>query len=167
MITTSANFAGLGIGALMAGVLAEYFLWPLHLSFVVYLLALFAIGALVSRTPETVRQPAHSLRQISLRPRFSVPSAIRIQFIAPAVTGFGTMALVGFYAALVPSILAQQLHETNHAVAGALFFELAAVVAGAIVVTAQQTSRTAMLWALGLMLPSVALVVLAQVIGST
>jgi hypothetical protein len=150
----------------MAGLLAEYAPWPLHLSFIVYLVALFAIGILVSFTPETIRQPVHSLRQVSMRPPLSVPSAIRSQFIAPAVTGFGAMALVGFYAALVPSILAEQLHETNHAVAGALFFELAVVVSGTIMVTRHVPSRTAMLLALGLMPPSVALIVLAQVAGS-
>jgi MFS family permease len=166
MIATSANFVGLGIGALIAGLLAEYAPWPLQLSFVVYVLALLAIGILVSLTPETIQQPARSLQRVSMRPRLSVPSAIRAQFIAPAVTGFGAMALVGFYAALVPSILAEQLHETNHAVAGALFFELAAVVAGTIVATRHLSSRLAMLWALVLMLPSVALVVLAQVLGS-
>ena len=34
------------------------------------------------------------------------------------------MALVGFYAAIGPTVLAQDLHVANHAVAGALFFEL-------------------------------------------
>lgn len=165
-IATSANFVGLGGGALVAGLLAEYAPWPLHLSFVIYLLVLLAVGILVSLTSETVQHPIRGLRQISMQPRFGVPGAVRMQFIAPAVTGFGAMALVGFYAALVPSILAEQLHETNHAIAGALFFELAAVVAGSIVVTRHLSSRTAMLWALGLMLPSLALVVLAQVAGS-
>jgi len=42
-------------------------------------------------------------------------------------------ALVGFYAALAPSVLAQELHEPDHAVAGALFFGLANVLAGSIV----------------------------------
>jgi sugar phosphate permease len=95
-----------------------------------------------------------------------VPSNIRAQFVAPAVTGFGAMALVGFYAALAPTVLADQLHQTSHAVAGAIFLELAAVVAASIVATQSLSSRAAMLWGLALMPPSVALVVAAQLEGS-
>jgi MFS family permease len=76
------------------------------------------------------------------------------------------MALVGFYAALAPSLLAEQLHETNHAVAGAVFFELAAVVAASIVATQSLSSRFAMLLALALMPPSVGLLVSAQIAAS-
>jgi MFS family permease len=101
-----------------------------------------------------------------MRPRLGVPRDIRAQFVAPAVTGFGAMALVGFYAALAPSLLAEQLHETSHAAAGAIFLELAVVVAVSIVATKSLSSRTAMLWALALMIPSVALLVSAQIMGS-
>jgi predicted MFS family arabinose efflux permease len=165
IIATSTNFAGLGLGALVAGILAEYAPWPLHLTFIVYLAALLVIGVLIWFTRETITEPS-GLENVSLRPRLSVPSSLRAQFVAPAVTGFGTMALVGFYAAIAPSILASELHETNHAVAGALVFELAAVVSAVIVATHKLPSRTAMLWALGFMIPSVAMVVAAQVVGS-
>jgi len=86
--------------------------------------------------------------------------------VAPAVTGFGSMALVGFYAALAPSLLADQLHVTNHAIAGAIFLELAVFVAGAIYVTRSLSSRSTMLLALALMPPSVALIVAAQLLAS-
>jgi MFS family permease len=85
--------------------------------------------------------------------------------VAPAVTGFDAMALVGFYAALAPSVLVEHLHETSHAAAGALFFELAIVASGTIVATQEVPSRTAMLWALALMIPSVALLIAAQLAG--
>ncbi|WP_245500011.1 hypothetical protein [Mesorhizobium sp. M4B.F.Ca.ET.089.01.1.1] len=101
-----------------------------------------------------------------MRPRLSVPADIRAAFVAPAVTGFGAMALVGFYAALAPSILAQQLHVTNHAEAGALFFELSMVAAATILLTVRLSSRITMQAALALMIPTVALVVAAQVYAS-
>jgi MFS family permease len=166
VIATSANFVGLGIGALVSGMLAEYAPLPLRLSFVVYLAMLAAVAAMVWFTCETVSRPAPNLADLSMRPRLSVPPAIRTKFVAPAVTGFGAMALVGFYAALAPSLLAEQLHETSHATAGAIFLELAVVVAASIVATKSLSSRLAMLWALVLMLPSVALVVAAQMAGS-
>ncbi len=101
-----------------------------------------------------------------MRPSLSVPAEIRAPFVAPAVTGFGTMALVGFYAALAPSILALELHASNHALAGALLFELAIVASATIVATRRLSSRAAMLSALGLMIPTVALIVAAQIMGS-
>ena len=166
VIATGSNFIGLGIGALSAGILAEYMKWPLQLPFVLYLVALVAVTALVAFAPETVTRPQRSMKQISIKPRVSVPSEIRTKFVAPAVTGFGAMALVGFYAALAPTLLANQLHITNHAVAGAVFLKLAIVVAGTIVATQRLASRTAMLTALALMLPSVAALVAAQLATS-
>ena len=166
VIATATNFLGLGVGALTAGVLAEYLPSSLRLPFIVYLLALVAVSALVWSTVETVSRPASNIGQISMRPRLSVPSEIRAQFVAPAVTGFGALALVGFYAALAPSLLADQLHEASHAAAGAVFLELAVAVAGSIVVTMSLSSRLAMLWSLALMIPSVALLVSAQIAGS-
>ena len=44
VIATSANFLGLGLGALMSGMLAEYAPSPLRLSFIVYLLMLVAVS---------------------------------------------------------------------------------------------------------------------------
>jgi MFS family permease len=160
-IATSANFMGLALSALAAGVLAQYAPWPLHLPFIAYLAVLIVVTALIWRTQETVAR-TRSINKVSLRPAVSVPASIRKQFVAPAVTGFGAMALVGFYAAIAPTVLAQDLHESSHAVAGALFFELALVVSAVIVVTQSLSSRTAMLLGLGLMVPSVALVVAAQ-----
>lgn len=165
VIATSTNFLGLGCGALVSGLLAQYEPWPLRLVFIVFLVALVVVTILVWRTPETIAKPG-GVNQISMRPQLSVPQEIRARFVAPAVTGFGAMALVGFYAALAPSILAQQLHETNHAVAGALFFELAIVAAVSIVVLKQVQSSKVMLAALALMVPSVLLVVAAQMLAS-
>jgi MFS family permease len=166
VIATSANFIGLGVAALIAGVLAEYLPWPLHLPYIVYLLILAAVTVLVLMVPETVTRSRLSIRNVSIHPRISVPPEIRTQFVAPAVTGFGAMALVGFYAALAPSLLANELHVTNHAIAGAIFLELAVFVSGAILVTRSLSSRTSMLLALVLMLPSVALIVAAQLATS-
>ncbi|MER9841388.1 MFS transporter [Mesorhizobium australicum] len=165
VIATSTNFVGLGFGALVSGLLAQFEPWPLRLVFIVYLAALAVVTILVWRTRETVTKPG-GLGKVSMRPRLSVPAQIRSRFVAPAVTGFGAMALVGFYAAVAPSILAQQLHEANHAVAGALFFELAMVAALSIVALARMGSSKAMLAALALMIPSAVLVVAAQMLAS-
>jgi MFS family permease len=166
VIATSANFVGLGVAALIAGVMAEYLPWPLQLPYIVYLLILVAVTALVLMVPETVARSRPSIRDVSIHPRISVPGEIRTQFVAPAVAGFGSMALVGFYAALAPSLLANELHVTSHAIAGAIFLELAVVVCATILATRSLSSRSSMLIALALMLPSVALIVAAQLATS-
>jgi hypothetical protein len=123
-----------------------------------------AAAAVVWFTQETVRDPDPS--RLELRPKLSLPPEIRAHFVAPAITGFGLMALVGFYAALMPSILSHDLSIKNHAAAGALLFELATVVALVIVATQKLESRTSMMWSLALMIPAAAAVAAAQVSGS-
>lgn len=164
MIGTSSNFLGLGLASLVSGALAQYAPWPLHLSYVVYLVVLAVVAALVWSTQETVqdRDPG----RIEWRPNLSLPREIRTQFVAPAITGFGLMALVGFYAALMPTILSHDLQIKNHAAAGALFFELAVVVAVVIVATRNLESRTSMLWSLALMIPAAGSIVAAQASAS-
>jgi MFS family permease len=166
LVTTSANFLGLAIGSLLSGTLAEYAPWPLHLPFAVYLVTLAVIGILIARTRETVARPVRSLGGITLRPRLGVPRDIRARFIAPAVTAFGTFALFGFYAALAPTVLIESLHQTNRAIGGAVVFELAAIAAATVVMTRTMASRRAMLSGLVLLLPSLALLVIAQALGS-
>ena len=163
-ITTSSNFLGLAIGSSSAGLLAEYEPWPLQLPFVVYLFVLAILVIFIAHTRETVAR-SRGLDVLQW-PRLGVPAGLRAPFIAPAVTVFGAMALVGFYAALIPSILAENLGETSHAVAGLVVGSLMLIVSITIVVTRNVTSRSAMLAGLALMLPSVALLVAAQAEGS-
>jgi MFS family permease len=165
-ITTSSNFLGLASGSSLAGLLAQYEPWPLQLPFVIYLLALAILAILVARTHETVVGHSKHLRAVLQRPRLGVPAGLRAQFIAPAVTVFGAMALVGFYAALIPSILAENLGQTSHAVAGLVVGALMLVVSITIVVTRHATSRTAMLAGLALLPPGLALLVVSQAGGS-
>jgi MFS family permease len=165
-ISTSSNFVGLGIGALVAGYLADYEPRPLVLPFLVYLIMLIVVLALIWFSQETVPQHGSGLSEFSFTPQLSVPRKIRAAFIAPAIAGFGAMALVGFYAALAPSILAEQLHVTSHLVAGVILFELAFVVSVSILMTQRLAARTSMLLALLLTVPSVALVVTAQALAS-
>jgi hypothetical protein len=53
-----------------------------------------------------------------------VPRQIRRRFIPPAIAAFATFSVLGFYMALIPSLLAQSLQNRNHAVAGIIVAEL-------------------------------------------
>jgi MFS family permease len=164
-LATGSNFLGIALAPLAAGLLADFAPWPLELPFASYLAVVAITAALVLRTRETVavRKP---LREVSLWPRIGIPRDIRAAFVAPGLAGAAAMALIGFYAALAPSLLAESLHLKSHTLAGAVVCELGLMVAAAILFTRNVSGRRAMTWALWLMLPSVALIVVSQAYGS-
>lgn len=166
-IATAANFIGLAVGPLLAGVLAQFAFWPLQLSYLVYLALLTAIGAAIFLVPETVKNPTRLLRDVSLRPRLGVPKQIRVAFLSPAVTAFVTFALIGFYAALIPSLLRESLHQTTPVVAGTVVFLLFLAATLIVVVTGKLSGQTAVLWGLVLLPPSLGLLLTAEVVKST
>jgi MFS family permease len=86
--------------------------------------------------------------------------------VPPAVTAFCTFAFIGFYAALAPSLMAHKLHQTNHALGGAVVGELFVVAALANFVASRLPSRTAMLAGLAVQLPALALIVAADALAS-
>lgn len=165
-IATVANYTGLALGALMAGLLGAFAPWPLRLSYCAYLVLLLAIVIAIMFAPETVRNPESRIGSLSLRPRLGVPQKIRLGFVPPAVTAFAVFALMGFYAALIPNLLSQSMHQSSPAVAGAVVAELCAVAAIAVIVTGKLSSRTAMLSGLGLLVPSLWLLVAAEWVHS-
>ena len=161
-VATAANFFGIVAGPILAGVLAQYAPWPTRLSFVAYLALLIAVAIAVSQARETVDAEGGELE---LTPRLGVPKGKRVVFIPPAVSVFGAMALVGFYAALIPSVV-EALGQTNLAVGGAIASLMFLAGAVTILATRKASSRMAMLWGLGLMAPSVALLAGAQAVRS-
>jgi MFS family permease len=161
-VASAGNLAGLGLGAIIAGLLAQYGPWPLRTSYVVYLVILVAMTILTRVPPEGVRQVVHRTSELALRPRIGVPRAIRLAFIAPAAMAFTTFALGGFYAALTPGVLSQSLHQHNPAVAGglvALFFGVGALAAA---ITGKLGARPALLLATATLLIGLGLLVAAE-----
>jgi MFS family permease len=161
-VASAANLAGLALGPLMAGMLAQLAPWPLRLSYIVYLAMLLVIGAIIPAVPETVRTPTRRLGDLSLRPRLGVPKEIRLPFLPPAVTAFATFALIGFYAALIPTLLVQSLHRPEAVISGSVVFELFLVATVVATLTRKLGSRAAMLIGLALLPPSLALLVAAE-----
>lgn len=162
LFSAAANAFGFALGPLAAGLLAQYAADPTVTPFYAYLPLLAAVGALVAFTRETVDAKGRRLNWSSLRPRVGVPKEIAAQFTAPAITCFGTFALVGFYGALIPTILKETLHVSAPAVGGVVVFEIA-FVAGIVTLAAREVeSRMAMLSALGTLFPCIALLLWAQ-----
>jgi hypothetical protein len=166
VLASTANLAGIAIGPLLAGLLAQYAPAPLRTTFVVYLMLLVFVAWRVTCLPETVPEPIARLRDVSFRPRFGVPRTIRRTFVAPALAAFATFALGGYYAALAPTLLADDLGITNSALAGTIVAEFFAVAALAVPATRTVQSYRAMQAGLVLLLPSVGLLLLAQIQAS-
>jgi MFS family permease len=109
-LSAGATLAGLGLGPLVAGILAEYAPAPLILPFLLLLLLGIVAAAIAWHLPETVKRPVRAWSKLLLQPRVGVPRAIVPAFLAPAITAFATFSLLGFYSALAPSLLQQVLH---------------------------------------------------------
>jgi MFS family permease len=158
LVATTANMGGLGLGPLLAGLLAQYAPQPTVLPFVVQLglVAVAGLGLLV--VPETVTdRSALSLRFHG----FGIPEAGRAEFIAAGFAGFAAFSLLGLFSSLVPTFLSGVLHDTSHAVAGAVVFLAFAVAAVTQVAGSRLPSRPVMLAGLGLFLAALALIVAA------
>jgi sugar phosphate permease len=133
---------------------------------VIYLAALVLIAAAIIHAPETLDSPVATVQEISLRPRLGVPKQIRSAFISPAVTAFAILSLVGFYSALVPGLLSQDLQQKSPAVSGMVVFGLFIVAAITAATTQKSKSRTSMMAGLALLPPSLALLIGSQVAHS-
>jgi MFS family permease len=164
-ISAAANLFGCAAGPLLGGLVAQFAFWPLRLPFYIYLGGLLAVGGAILFAPETVAKPV-ALRNVSLKPRLGVPRDIWLPFVSPAVTGFATFSLIGFYSALIPGLLGTGLHLHAPAISGAVVCELFGIAGITIFATGRLGSQTTMFGALALLLPSVWLLVGAEVFKS-
>jgi MFS family permease len=156
LTSTTVNTFGLGLGPLLAGLLAQYAPQPTVLPYLVQLglVAVAGLGLLV--VPETVSErSALSLRFHGL----GIPRAGRAEFIAAGVAGFAAFSLLGLFSALVPTFLIGVLHDTSHATAGTVVFLVFAVAACTQLAGFRLPSRPVMLAGLTVFLAALALVV--------
>ncbi|MGH3349995.1 MAG: MFS transporter [Nocardioides sp.] len=122
VVATAANIGGLGLGPLVAGVLAEWAPRPLYTPYAVFAF-LMVLGLLaVVAAPETVDtdQPGWTYRPQRVR----VPADARGAYFAAGMASFVAFAMFGFFTSLVPSFLAGELDLRSHAVAGAVGFSI-------------------------------------------
>jgi len=156
------NLGGLGLGTLLAGLIADYARSPLRTPFVVDLVLLVpaVIGMLV--TPETVERKAFRFRLQRLR----VPAEVRTVFIRGATAGFGSFAVAGVFSSVAPVFLATILGRTSHALAGGLVFILfSASIVGQLLVS-RLSDRRALISGCALLVGGAGLLALALGIES-
>lgn len=116
-VTGVALIAGLGAGAVGAGLLVEYAPDPLHLVYWVLIIVFALALALTPFIPDSVEHTPGAMQ--SLRPQIGVPQAARTTFVALAPSLIATWALGGFYLSLGP-LLAVSLLERDSRIAGGL-----------------------------------------------
>jgi hypothetical protein len=126
LLSTAANLGGLGLGALVSGLLAQFVSAPLGTVYVVILAALAVAILAVAVTPETWRRPEP--RPAYRLGRVAVPAAARGQFFAATGAAAIAFAGLGLFTGLAGVLLIETLHRTSLALAGATVF---AVFAGA------------------------------------
>ena len=97
-----------GLGPLLAGVLAEYAGWKTHLVFVVYLVLLVLALLAVALVPETVADRHRPRLRVQ---RLVVPHGDPRAVLSAALAMFSAFAVVGLFVSLVPSFLGHELHR--------------------------------------------------------
>jgi MFS family permease len=162
LVAVIVNVGGLGLGTLLAGLLADHARSPLRVPFLVDLVLLVPAIVGLLLIPETVPR-----RRLQLRlQRLSVPAEVRSVFIRGGAAGFGSFAVAGVFSSIAPAFLASVLGETSHTLAGAVVFILfSASVLGQLVVS-RLSDRQALLWGCVLLALGVGLLALALGIES-
>jgi len=119
LAATAANLGGLGLGPLVAGLLAQYAGDPLQVPYLVFEALMLAGLAGLAVVPETVRRPE---RRPRYRQRVSVPAEQRPLCYAAGAAAAAAFALFGLFTSLAPGFIAGTLHDPSHALAGAATF---------------------------------------------
>lgn len=144
VVATSANLGGIGLGPLAAGLLAQFAPWPIRLSFIIFGAALLILAGAIALSPETVRRP------VPMPPyraqRISVPAHSKGLFRAATGAAMASFAVLGVFNSLVPSFLLGSLHQSSHAVAGAVAFAAFAASAVAQIVTPRTSTSKLFGW---------------------
>jgi MFS family permease len=156
LVSSTANLGGLGLGPLLAGLLAQYAPRPTVLPFIVQLGLVTVAGLALLAIPETVTERS----ALSLRFRgLGIPRAGRAEFVAAGSAGFAAFSLLGLFSALVPTFLGSVLHQTSHALAGFVVFLAFGVGACTQLAGSRLPSRPVMLTGLTIFLAALALIV--------
>jgi MFS family permease len=159
VVATGANLGGIGVGPLVAGILAQWVGAPLTVPFLVFLgaLTLALVATFISPETRTPVQPRPTYRP----QRVSVPRQARRRYLGAALGAAISFATFGLFTSLAPSFLAGTLGDTSAALAGATAFSVFAAGAIAQMLVAGRSSDESVLGGSAAMLAGLALIVVA------
>ncbi|HLU55516.1 MAG TPA: MFS transporter [Pseudonocardia sp.] len=157
VVATAANLGGIGLGPLVAGLLAQYAGAPLHLPYLVFEVLMLVAALALTLVPETVEP-----WRVAYRPqRVSVPHADRARYFAAAAAALVQFAVFGLFTSLAPAFLAGVLHQDSHALAGVASFAVFAAAAIAQIVVSRAPLRHQLRFGLGALVAGIVLVAVA------
>jgi MFS family permease len=131
LVNSVAPTSGLGVGAMLTGVLVQYAPHPTKLVFAI-LTGLFVVLLLATAVlPETVQRVPGAVS--ALRPAIAVPAPARRAFLGAVPTMVATWALGGLILSVGGSLLEEVFGQANHAVVGLVIGVFAASAAAAAV----------------------------------
>lgn len=138
LVSTAANIGGLGVGPLVAGLLAQWVTGPLRTPYIVFAVLLLASIVAIALTPETVEE---QLVRPAYRPqRISVDHGDRAGYTAAAAAGFASFAVFGLFTSVAPGFVAGALHHPSRALAGLIVFAVFGAAAAAQSLTTRLTT---------------------------
>jgi MFS family permease len=114
MVAAMAAVAGVGLGPLLGGLLAQYLPAPTVLPYLVEIILLVCAGAATALLPD----PTNRTRYRPRRP--SIPHGIGATFAVSGATSFVTWAVTAIFLTLVPSYAAALTHSANLALKGVI-----------------------------------------------
>ena len=163
LVATAANLGGLGLGPLIAGLLAQFLPDPLVVPYLVFGTMAVVLALAVRFAPETAGVPERPPYRTQ---RIAVPSAGRRRFFAAAAGALIAFAVFGLFTSLAPSFLAGTLGYHSHALAGIAAFLVFASGAVAQSVLSRYDARRLSAAGVGLLLIGLGLVTAATWIPS-
>ncbi|WP_415972754.1 MFS transporter [Rhodococcus sp. 077-4] len=155
-VSTAANIGGLGVGPLVAGILAQWVSAPLHTPYAVFAVLLVVAVIGVALVPETVAElpvrPAY-------RPqRIDADHGDRAGYFATAAAGFASFSVFGVFTSVAPGFVAGTLDHPSRLLSGATVFAVFGTAALAQTLTSRMTSTAKL--ALGISAEAVGLITL-------
>jgi predicted MFS family arabinose efflux permease len=120
LVSTAANIGGIGAGALVSGILAQWVSGPLRTPYLVFAVLLAVAVAAVALTPETVEKPRP--RPVYRPQRISVNHGDRAGYFAAAAGAFAAFAVFGLFTSVAAGFVAGTLHHPSRALAGLTVF---------------------------------------------
>jgi MFS family permease len=161
VVATAANLGGIGLGPLLAGLLAQYAGHALVVPYLVSEVLMLAGALALAAVPETAAVLRGERRPPYRPQRVSVPRAHRPRFLAAAVAGGAVFALFGVFTSVAPSLIADLLHNYSHAVAGVVAFAVFGAAAVAQIIFGRVSRRSQVALGLASVLAGLALVTAA------
>lgn len=107
LVTTVASVGGLGLGPVLAGLLAEYATAPDVVPFVVEIVLLIPAAVTVMRMPSTQQRTRWRPR------RPTIPPTMRAVFVTSGTANFLAFAVIGLFLTLIPTYVATLANSTN------------------------------------------------------